>query len=429
MKNLPTILLILLSLAFAAQTNKTANNYKLHQDFGKLIQDISDHYIYLENKKTDFDCVKDNYSKIISKVKSDQEKILFFEYLLSEFYDNNLALDAKTKYSFRLQSPLYVSFKNNKFFITNIWFSQLESFGKNILGAEVLNFNSKEFHKVVDKFPVQCVDKNIPEVREWIANKIISGRNIEQRILTLELTDGRKISLNIDKIKIREDKKLFSVRKKNGIAVIRFNNSLGDINLIKRFDNQLNSLMGTKGLIIDLRNTKAGSNDYIAKAIMSRFIAKDLPYQKYVSKEKYANTPEITKSGLEFVSPRGLQYKKPIVVLVGKWTGSVGESLAVGLDGMNRARIVGTEMKRFVGSTTDYSFKNKNYGYQITTNKLYHINGIKRENFIPEFNITQESILNDDVLEKAYSLFEFINRDNFVTGLKTKNNIVSKVDK
>lgn len=429
MKKLPTILLILISFSFTAQTKKAANNYKLHQDFGKLIQDISDHYIYLENKKTDFDCVKDNYSKIISDVKSNEEKILFFEYLLNEFYDNNLALDVKTKYSFRSQSPLYVSLKNDKFFIKNIWFSQLESFGKNILDAEVLNYNSKEFNKVIDAFPTQCADKTNPEVREWIANKIISGRFNSPRILTLKLKDDRKISLNIDKIKIKKENNPLSVTKENGIAIVRFNNSLGNANIVKRFDNLLNSLLDTKGLVLDLRNTNNGRNNYVAKAIMSRLIDKDLPFQKYMTREKHEDNPEITKSGLEFISPRGVQYQQQVVVLVGRWTGNIGESLAVGLNEMDRAKIVGTKMGRYVGVSKNYLFKNQNYGLRIPTHKLFQVNGSSRENFIPEYYITQESILNDDVLEKALSLFDIKNSVDFVSSKSSKTNMITKIDK
>ena len=93
MKNPLALLFVFLFFSVYAQTNNSVDTYKVNQDFGKIIQDLSDNYIYLKDKKTDFDCVKDSYSKVISKVKTNQERVLFFEYLLNEFYDNNLILN------------------------------------------------------------------------------------------------------------------------------------------------------------------------------------------------------------------------------------------------------------------------------------------------------------------------------------------------
>lgn len=432
MKKIFTLLIIVFSGISCAQNNNsynTVDSYKINEDFGQIIQDLSNKYIYLNDKKTDFDCVKTQYAKVINTVKTNEEKVLFFEYLLDEFYDSHLILNTTTKSSYRLHSPIYVSLKKGKFYVENIWSSQMKSFGQNIIGAEVLNFNSKKFNTVIDNFPTQCVDKNIPEVREWIANKIISGRYNEKRMLTLNLTDNRKISLDIDKIEMKKDKGLLTISKQNGIAIVKINNSLGNNNLISHFDRKLDALVDTEGLILDLRNTVDGGNTYVARAIMSRFIDTELPYQKHVSKEKYGNNPVIAKSWLEYVTPRGKQYKKPLVVLVGRWTGSMGEGLAIGLEGMQRAKLVGTEMEKLGGSVVGYSFKHSNYGYRISTDKLYHVNGTIRENFIPQYIVEQNNKLNDDVLLKALSLFNTNSNNMFVEEMKQKNSVSVKIDK
>lgn len=429
MKKIITFLLIVFTGISCAQNSNNVDTYKLNEDFGQIIQDLSDKYIYLKDKKTDFDCVKNEYAKLISEIKTNQERVLFFEYLLDEFYDSHLILNTNTKSSYRLHSPIYVSLKEGKFIIENIWSSQMKSYGQNIIGAEVLNFNSKKINSAIDDFPTQCVNKNIPEVREWIANKIIAGRYNESRMLTLKLEDDRKISLDIDKIEFKKENGLLTVSKKNGLAIIKINNSLGNNNLIKQFDKKLDALLETDGLILDLRNTVDGGNTYVARAIMSRFINEELPYQKHVSKEKYGNNPIIAKSWLEYVTPRGKQYKKPVVVLVGRWTGSMGEGLAIGLDGMQRAKLVGTEMEKLAGSVVGYSFKNRNFGYRISTDKLYHVNGIIRENFVPEYKVKQNNDLNDDVLIKAISLFNNDSNDVFIAEIKEKNSVSVKEDK
>jgi carboxyl-terminal processing protease len=54
-------------------------------------------------------------------------------------------------------------------------------------------------------------------------------------------------------------------------------------------------------------------------------------------------------------SPRQNIYKKPVVVLVGNWTGSMGEGIAIGFEGIKRAKIVGTKMAGLLGEI--YSFE------------------------------------------------------------------------
>lgn len=99
------------------------------------------------------------------------------------------------------------------------------------------------------------------------------------------------------------------VLKKDDFTVIKINNSLNHANFIRYFDNQLNANINAKGLILDLRNTTDGKNSYVANAILSRFIDSEVPFRKNVTKDKYGNNPAIIKSRLEFVNPRGIQFK------------------------------------------------------------------------------------------------------------------------
>ena len=139
---------------------------------------------------------------------------------------------------------------------------------------------------------------------------------------------------------------------------------------------------------------------------MSRFINESKPYQLHQTfDESWDNQPIIKRSWAEYVSPRNKQYKKSVVVLVGKWTGSMGEGLAIGFDGLGRAEIIGTEMKRLAGgSTNDFHLKNENLNYKLMTEKLFHLNGTPREKYIPENYVKQTVIKKDKVLEKGIQL-------------------------
>lgn len=183
---------------------------------------------------------------------------------------------------------------------------------------------------------------------------------------------------------------------------------MGNNNLISQFDKTLNDLMDTKGLIIDLRNTVYGGNSYVARGILSRFINEPKPYQKHWTTEQYDGNPIIERSWVEYVSPRDKQYKKPVVILVGRWTGSMGEGLAIGFEGMERAEIVGSEMERLAGEMNRFLFKNQNYGYRLSTAKLIHINGTPREKYVPTNYVIQTTTEKDETLAKGIELINKI---------------------
>jgi carboxyl-terminal processing protease len=134
---------------------------------------------------------------------------------------------------------------------------------------------------------------------------------------------------------------------------------------------------------------------------MSRFIGKEMAYQKHslpAEEKEYG----VRRSWIELVTPRGRIYKKPIVILVGRWTGSMGEGLAIGFDGMKRATIVGDQMAGLLGAIYTFSLPETGIGFAIPAEKLYHVNGTPRESFIPKFREAD----NEKMLAKAIQLLK-----------------------
>ena len=410
MKN--RILIILISLlSFSACSQKenpnTINKKEIKEDLNKILANIQDNYIYLKEKDVDLNCIKEKYTKKIDSIETKEDIILFFEYLLDEFYDSHLTLNTNIESSFRLNSPIHSKIKNGKTIITNVWQNQIENLTENIIGAEILEFNGEKFGIVIDRFPTECCNKKNEKVREWIGNKILAGRYNEPRNLVLKLLNGKVIKLNLDNLKVKKYNALLSIKIVDSIGIITINNSLGNNFLITEFDKALDSLKNTKGLIIDLRNTVSGGNSYVARGIMSRFIEKDQPYQKHqVIDESWDDQPKVKRSWIEYVSPRGKQYKEPIVILVGKWTGSMGEGLAIGFEGMKRAEIVGTEMEQLAGAIYNFSFKNQKFSFQLSTEKLFHINGTPREKYIPTNYVKQTEINKDEIMKKGMKIIK-----------------------
>jgi carboxyl-terminal processing protease len=141
-------------------------------------------------------------------------------------------------------------------------------------------------------------------------------------------------------------------------------------------------LQNTVKLIIDLTETPSGGNSAVARAIMGRFISKEMPYQKH---EAFETRYKIRRSWIEYVSPLKSTYSKEVYILVGHWTGSMGEGIAIGFDGIGKAKIIGTKMAGLLGAIEGFKLSQTNIGFQIPTERLYHINGTPREKFIPKY--------------------------------------------
>jgi carboxyl-terminal processing protease len=107
-----------------------------------------------------------------------------------------------------------------------------------------------------------------------------------------------------------------------------------------------------------------------------------MPYQKHILPSEEKETG-IRRSWLELVSPRGERYEGAVVVLVNRWTGSMGEGLAIGFDATGAAKVVGTEMARLVGATYTLTLPNTGIRANVPAERLQHVNGTPREQYRP----------------------------------------------
>ena len=191
------------------------------------------------------------------------------------------------------------------------------------------------------------------------------------------------------------------------VGYIRIRNSLGDTRLIAAFDSALADLHDTRALILDLRDTPGGGNTTVARGIMGRLISEPLPYQMHVIPAATADAG-IEQRWVEYVVPRGdTAYVQPLAVLVNHWTGSMGEGIAIGLDGMQRGVIVGTRMAGLQGATWGARLPNTGISFTFPAEQLYHISGQPREDFVPgvRVDLMQQRLGRDAILNAALELF------------------------
>jgi carboxyl-terminal processing protease len=402
MKKLFLSLSLFISLCSIAQSF-TQQQYR--EDFDLFWQTFGDNYCYFAKKNIDWASVKPFYQNQVDTVTTRSGFVSVLERALYELYDHHCSLHTNNPLSRRLVptgADIWAEYQNDKPVIVEV----RKGFAPEKLGVragmEVVAINDISVNKAILPFLGHTANN---ESKSFALRLALAGDHITKRKITLNTENGNKDYFPDEDAMMLENVSydaMVESKQIGDIGYIRINNFLFDDELISKFDSVLNSLLSTRALIIDLRETPSGGNTAVARAILGRFITADHFYQKHElwSEEKQTG---VKRSWEEIVSPRGTPYLKPLVILVDHWTGSVSEGVTIGFDGMKRATVIGTEMAGLNGAVETFQLPNTNIGVNITTERLYHINGLPRELFKPSVlvDVKKQSTGNDVILQSA----------------------------
>jgi C-terminal processing protease CtpA/Prc len=389
-QSLTAFVVVLCFLAEAVSVPQASfTRRQFEEDFDYLWQSISDDYAYFDQKQTDWKKVREIYRPQLQAVKTRDAFVGLLESVLEELYDAHTHLNTNTASSPRLipsGADIWAEWLKDTAVVTEVKpGSSAEKAGVKS-GMHVVAINGLAVAEAVNRRVGKSFPSGATAARDWALRSLLAGRRNEIRKIEV-ISDGarRTLSINDDSAGGSNGAKpLLEYRRiEKRFGYVRVNNSLGDTELIKQFDLALAALRNTRGLILDLRDTPSGGNTTVARGLMGRFSNRDMPYQKHVipAEERQYGA---RRSWIELVSPRGeFTYGAPVVVLVSHWTGSMGEGIAIGMDGMRRATVVGTEMARLLGATSGIRLPNTGIGVNFPSEKLFHVNGTPREKFVP----------------------------------------------
>lgn len=374
---------------------------KYEADFLELWTDYKNNYAYFEKQGVDWDKVKEIYLPLSKEVKDNNQFLQFLEQVTHELHNGHVTLNTSLYSSNRIipsGQDIFSEKRDDRFYVTDVKKNSAADVAGIEPGMEILKFNGFPVADKIKKFLPKYTSLHDESMYQYALNMLLAGTWDKPREITL-LKDG------IETVIIPDDAKnniprtaLLDYKILDGnIGYIRINNSLGENSLIAEFDKVIDELINTKSIILDLTDTPSGGNTTVARGIMGRFTAEALPYQKHQIVEKEYGT---VRSWIEYVSPRKTIYKKKLTVMAGHWTGSMGEGIAIGFDGMKRAKITGTKMAGLLGAIYTFRAKETNIGYQIPAESMYHINGTPREDYIPNYLTSGEK----ETYQKALQL-------------------------
>ncbi|HSW24001.1 MAG TPA: hypothetical protein VLJ62_14650, partial [Burkholderiaceae bacterium] len=169
------------------------------------------------------------------------------------------------------------------------------------------------------------------------------------------------------------------------VGIIGFNNSLGRDDTIAAFSRALQPLLDTRALVIDLRNTPSGGNTTVARGVLGHFVSRERPYQVHVVPGE-ARRHGVPRKFVEYVLPLEPIYRGRVIVLGGRWTGSMGEGMVIGFDAIG-AQTAGSPMGHLLGAMFRETLPESGAIVELGEEQLFHVNGTPREAFVPRLRV------------------------------------------
>jgi hypothetical protein len=220
------------------------------------------------------------------------------------------------------------------------------------------------------------------ERADYAARVLAAGRRDRPRDLTIS-HNGASRRLNLPSLYAsHSERPPVSVAHEGPRTVIVINNSLGEQDTIAAFDKAMAALAPNAPVVVDLADTPSGGNTSVARAIMGWFVDRPRNYQvhRLPAEERETGIP---RQWIEQVLPRpGKHHSALPLVRVGRWTGSMGEGIAIGFAALG-ARVEGTRMAQLKGAVYDFALPSSGLVVKLPAERLYTVKGQPREDFVP----------------------------------------------
>jgi carboxyl-terminal processing protease len=348
-------------------------------DFERFWQQVKADYPYFATKQTDWDCVHRRYAPQANAARSRGEFIPVLERAIDELYDPHASLNTNLPSSTRLVPTgldAWAEWRDGAAIVTQLVPGARAERAGLRPGMQVTAINGVAIADAVHARLGHCLREQDAGVLAWGLLAVLAGTHDTPRVIAARDAAGNH-ELHPDELpEIEADVPGITARALDGgIGYIAIHH-LGDSDTVGAFDAALLLFKASRGLVLDLRDTAAGGSTEVAEPIMGRLIARAQAYQRV--------QPPHGPAWRARVQPRGpFTYRAPLVVLVSRWTGSMGEGMAIGLDGMHRASVVGTRMAGLNGGVFRHHLPASKIDYSVPGESLLHLDGTARERFVP----------------------------------------------
>jgi carboxyl-terminal processing protease len=378
-------LLLLFVIVAPASAQPEFNAQDRVADLDWLVDQIAAHYAYLPQRRLNLAKLRAIYRPQAEAAKTRVEWLHVLERVIVELHDHHATLGANVGDSPQLVptgTDLWAEIDHGRATVSEVRPGGPAEAAGLQAGDIVVSIGGVEVRKAVADALPKALASPDPEAANFTLRTLLAGTHVDMRRLVVRKSDGRLRGVRLAPYVPPQSDGPVSWRWLDAATgYIRLNNSLGDQGAVAAFDRALDALQGAMGLILDLRDTPSGGNTSVAEPILGRFVVRPGGYQRVFDPGLGKRFPR--DSWLKELNPRGPAIAARLVVLVDHWTGSMGEGMAIGLDGLHRATIVGTRMAGLSGGTGQFALPRTGFTIDLPVERLYHVDGRPRETFVP----------------------------------------------
>lgn len=361
----------------------------VQQDVDALCDLVRDEYVYFERREAGWEdaCTIARAEAETAAATTPVGHLAILERLLDQLWDNHVSLNANSGTSPRLVpsgSDFWLDYRSGIAVVTAVRADSAAAEAGLEVGDIVLEINGvPALSRAVER--IRAGRNRVSETRlEWALNAQAAGYRGATRNVKIE-RDNRVLEIDLD-VPVQPERQglVISFRLGGDTGYIRFEDSLGNRETVEAFETALENLRGVKKWIIDLRNTPGGGNTDVAEPILGRFISGVKTYQ--------LSGPRWEGESKRRAASRGpWRVKGRVAVLVGRWTGSMGEGMAIGFDGLNRARVFGTAMAGLAGGVESYELPGSGLSVRLPAYDLRHVDGTPRHHWRPPYRVIADN--------------------------------------
>lgn len=321
------------------------------------------------------------------KVSSGRELVRYSERALALLADHHAITGASMKDSwavFPSYGDLWVERRDGYYWITAVRAGSPAANAGVRAGEVLVAIDGQSTGAAVAAYWADLGASGGGERDDYAARVLAAGKRDRPRLLTVghPLARPRQLSLPNLYFLTLADRPVLQASEVGPNLVLRFFDSLGHDATIAAFDLAMAKAKPGQRVILDLTDTPSGGNTTVARAMLGWFVGKPTFYQVHSLPAEERETG-IARQWAEQVLPRvGKYHRGPVTVRVGRWTGSMGEGLAIGFDALG-ARVEGDRMAGLLGAIYDHRLARSGQVVKLPTERLYAVGGLPREHFRP----------------------------------------------
>lgn len=362
---------------------------------------VPERYVYFEEREAGWDQACDTARKSIPDAMTSADRLRVIEALLDALYDPHISLNTNSGISPRLV-PSGADYWIEDGQITAIRQGGSAAEAGLKVGDRILEINGMQMTQAALE-RVQPTGTSPSEKQlNWALNAAGAGyRGVSRQILVAR--SGGSKNFELGEPAPEWPGTYVSAQRFGDTLYLRINNSLGDRGADKAFLSELDKHSDAKSFIIDLRDTPGGGSTDYAEPMMGAFFEAPVEYQRIIPTDREPYNRELRTITGKFTDA-------PVVVLVGRWTGSMGEGMAVGFDATGRAQVVGSPMARLAGGMNVFELPENGIALRLPTYDLSHLDGTLRHEWVPPISVVADNG-NDDDLALALALQMLVDTD------------------